>query len=107
LIAEINGTGMTRMKKIIASAVFAAALSLSACGGQGDDTLGDNVADAADARADNMEDMADNLSGAAEENLEDQAEAVRENGAEAEERIDDSDVDAGALTSDQQNAVTQ
>lgn len=85
------------MRKYFAPALAAAMLSLAACGGQGDDTLGDNVADQADARADNMEAMADNMSGAAEDNVEDNAEALREAGTEAEEQIDDADVNAASV----------
>ena len=47
------------MKKVSFALVGAAALALSACGGQGDDTLGDNVADNYDAAADNLDAMAD------------------------------------------------
>jgi len=93
------------MRKLLAPALVAAMMTLSACGGKGDDTLGDNAADAADARADNLEDLADNMSGAAAENLEDQADAIRDKGEATEERIDDSDVDASKLTSDQKNAI--
>jgi predicted small lipoprotein YifL len=93
------------MKKFLAPALAAAFVTLTACGGQGDDSLGDNAAEAADARADNLEDAADNLSGAAEENLQDQAEAARDQGERAEERIDDSDVDASELSAGQRNAV--
>ena len=48
------------MKKLSFAIVGAAALALAACGGQGDDALGDNVADNYEAAADNLEAMADN-----------------------------------------------
>ncbi len=79
------------MKKFFAPALVAAMLTLTACGGQGDDTAGDNIADNADAVADNMEMQADNLTGAAEDNMEANAAAVREAGEDAEERVDDAD----------------
>lgn len=83
------------MKKISFALVGAAALALAACGGQGDDTLGDNVADNADAIADNLEDQADNTTNeAVEDTLENQAEAIREEGEAKEEAIDEADVNA-------------
>jgi predicted small lipoprotein YifL len=85
--------------------LVAAALSLAACGGSGDDKLGDDAADAAEARADNLEAAAGNATGAVAENLEDQADAVERNGERAEEAIDDSDVDAGELSEGQRNAI--
>src|SRR3546814_11447509 len=68
-------------------------LALAACGGQGDDALGDNVADAAEVEADMLEEQADNaVSEGQEERLEDQADVVREAGEEKEEAIDAADV---------------
>jgi len=65
----------------------------SACGGSGDDTAGDNVAEAGDMKADAMEDMADNMSnGTAAEMVEDNASMVREAGEAREEAIDNADV---------------
>ena len=69
----------------------------SACGGSGDDTAGDNVAEAADMKADAMEDMADNMSnGTAAEMTEDNASMVREAGEDKEEAMDDADVATNA-----------
>lgn len=80
------------MRSIITAFAGAAMLTLTACGGQGDDARGDNVADAADAAADNLEDQADNATNeTAEETLENQADAVREGGTDKEEAIDDAD----------------
>lgn len=83
----------------------AAALSLAACGGSGDDKLGDQAADQAEAQADNLEAAADNATGAQADALEDQADAVERNGERTEEAIDDSDVDAGELSESQRNAI--
>lgn len=80
------------MKTIFKAAAVASLLTLAACGGAGDDTAGDNVADQADAVADNMEDAADNTSNeAASDALEDNAAAIREQGEDKEEAIDDAD----------------
>ena len=83
------------MKSLLSLALGAAALSLAACGGQGDDSLGDNVADAAEAQADNLEAAADNTTNEAQSDaLEQQAENVEEAGEAKEEAIDDADVKA-------------
>ena len=78
------------MKTKLTAAVAASMLALSACGGQGDDTLGDQAADQGEARA---------------ENLEEQAEAVEENAQAREEAIDDADIDASELTQAERNAA--
>jgi hypothetical protein len=86
---------MKEMKKVSFALVGAAALALAACGGQGDDTLGDNVADNYDAAADNLDAMADNTASEAESDaLENQADALREEGENKEEAIDEADVNA-------------
>lgn len=85
----------------------ALALPLAACGGNGDDALGDRAADNFDAAADNAEAMADNATDpATEQALEDRADNLEDEGERREEAIDDSDVDAGQLTTGQQNAMT-
>jgi hypothetical protein len=87
------------MKKLPFAIVGAAALALAACGGQGDDALGDNVEDNYDAAADNLEAMADNASTEAEADaLENQADALEAEGDAKEEAIDEADVNAGNVT---------
>ena len=83
------------MKKLSFAVVGAAALALAACGGQGDDAAGDNVADNYEAAADNLEAAADNTANGAEAAaLENQADALEEQGEQAEEAIDEADVNA-------------
>ena len=83
------------MKKLSFALVGAAALDLAACGGQGDDTAGDNVADNYDAAADNLDAAADNAANGVEADaLENQADALREEGEDKEEAIDEADVNA-------------
>ena len=71
------------MRKIIIATLAAAAFSLSACGGDGDDALGDKAEDA----------------------LEDQADAVEDAGEAREEAIDDSDVDTDGLSNAQKEGM--
>ena len=94
------------MKKLSFAIVGAAALALSACGGQGDDALGDNVADNYEAAADNLEAMADNTSNeAASDMLENQADALEAEGARKEEAIDDADANAATTNAAEVNAM--
>ena len=96
------------MKAIFPALATASALSLAlaACGGQGDDTLGERAEDAYDNQADQLDQMADNATTDAQEQaLEQQADAVRDKGEAKEDAIDDSDVNADDLTAAQKNAL--
>ena len=85
------------MKKLSFAIVGAAALALAACGGQGDDALGDNIEDNYDAAADNLEAMADNAVGNEAAALENQADALEAEGDQREEAVDEADVNAAAV----------
>ncbi len=93
------------MKKLLIGAAVTSLIALSACGGKGDDSLGDNAAAAAENQADSLEAAADNATGAQEDALEAQAEATREAGEEKEEAIDDADVNAQGLSNGQAGAL--
>lgn len=82
------------MKKISFALVGAASLALAACGGKGDDALGENVQENYDAAAENLDAASDNTSGAAAATLENQADALEAEGERKEEAIDDADVNA-------------
>lgn len=85
------------MNKVSFALVGAAALALAACGGQGDDSLGENVQENFEAASENLEAMADNTGNAAEAaTLENQAEALEAEGARKEEAIDEADVNASS-----------
>ncbi len=80
------------MKKLSFAILGAATLALAACGGQGDDALGDNVNDNYEAAADNLEMMADNAAMPGEAAaLENQADALEAEGDRKEEAIDEAD----------------
>jgi hypothetical protein len=83
------------MNKIAFALVGAASLALAACGGQGDDSLGENVQENFEAASENMDMMAENAATPAEAaTLENQAEALETEGERKEEAIDDADVNA-------------
>lgn len=94
------------MKTFATALLAAAALSLAACGGQGDDALAENAqeslenqADAADATASNVAD------GPTQDALENQGDQLREKAENVEEAVDNTDVDADDMSPAQQNAV--
>ena len=80
------------MRHFTTALAGAAMLTLAACGGQGDDSLGDHVEDAAENQSEALEAQADNATGAQEDALEANAEAVEETGEAQSEAIDDADV---------------
>lgn len=82
------------MHKFTFALVGAASLALAACGGKGDDALGDNVNDNFEAAADNLEAAAGNTTGAEAASLENQADALEAEGDRKEEAIDEADVNA-------------
>jgi hypothetical protein len=85
------------MRKFTVAILSASFMALAACGGSGDDTAGDNVADAAEAQAENLEAMVENTTNeAAADSLENQADAVEDAGEAKEEAIDDADVSAAS-----------
>ena len=86
------------MRTIMIATIAAATLALAACGGKGDDKLGEQAQEAAENKADAMDAAADNMTGPAKAGMEAQADATREAGEAKEERLDDADVNADAMT---------
>ncbi len=93
------------MRTIMIVTIAAATLALTACGGKGDDKLGEKAQEAMENKADAMDAAADNMTGAAEDSMEARADATRDAGAAKEERIDDADVNADAMTPAQKKDV--
>lgn len=93
------------MKMILAAASAASLMLLTACGGDGDDALGDKAEEQAEMKADNMEAQGEAMGGAAGEQMQQQAEAIEEKGDQREEAIDNSDVDTDELSEQQKNAM--
>jgi hypothetical protein len=95
LAPQMRPKGFADMKKISFAIVGAASLALAACGGQGDDSLGENVQENMESQADNLDALAADAANQAEaEALGNQAEQLRDEGERAEERVDDADVNA-------------
>ena len=83
------------MKKLSFAIVGAASLALAACGGQGDDALGENVQENMEAQAENLDALAANAANDAEaEALGNQADQLEQEGENREEAIDEADVNA-------------
>lgn len=97
------------MKNILKAGGIATFLALAACGGSGDDSLGDNVAEAHENAADAAEAQADVLESAGNEAgadmLENRADALESAGEAKEEAIDDADVDAATVNQAAVNAM--
>jgi hypothetical protein len=94
------------VKALMIAAVAAGCLTLAACGGKGDDALGEQAQENMENKADALDAAADNMSGPAADQLEAQADATREAGDAKEEAIDDADLNADAMTPAEKNAVT-
>ena len=94
------------MRKFLTIAACSCFIALGACGGNGDDALGEKAEEAGEAKADNLEAAADNAATPAQaEALESQADAAEEAGEQREEAIDDADVNAQAMSNAQKEAV--
>ena len=93
------------MRKTWIGALAPALLLLAACGGKGDDKLGDQAQEAMENKADAMDAAADNMTGPAADMMEANAEATRDAGKAKEEAIDDADINADAMTPAEKNAV--
>jgi len=93
------------VKALMIAAVAAGCLALAACGGKGDDALGEQAQENMENKADALDAAADNMSGPAADSLEAQADATREAGEAKEEAIDDADLNADAMTPAEKNAV--
>jgi predicted small lipoprotein YifL len=96
-----NEKGRNMSKIFKATLLTAAAFSLAACGGRGDDTMGDNVAQAYENQADTLDNQAEQAdmmnNDTAEAMLENQADALRDEGQRKEEAIDNADVNAAGM----------
>jgi len=86
------------MTRTSISAIIGLSVALAACGGRGDDKLGEQAKEAAENKADKMDAMAINMSGTSEDLMQAKADATREAGDAKEEAIDRSDVNADSLT---------
>jgi hypothetical protein len=82
------------------------ALLLGACSGGGKDRMADRVEDNAENRAAAMDRASETMTNALRANaMQQQANIVRSAGEDRAQAIRDSDLDAGALTQQQRNAI--
>ncbi len=95
------------MRIKMVAGIAAAALALGACGGKGDDKLGQQAQDNAENKADQLDAMADNTTGAQSDALKTKADITRDMGDAKEEAIDDADVNAEAMTNTQKSEMTK
>lgn len=93
------------MRIPILAVLTATSLTLAACGGKGDDKLGEQAQEAMENRADAIDATADTMTGAAKDATEARADAVRAAGDAKEEAIDDADVNADAMSNAQKKAI--
>ena len=93
------------MRNLMIVAAGACLLTLAACGGKGDDKLGEQAQEAMENKADALDAAAENASGATEDRLEAEADATREVGEAKEEAIDKSDINADAMSPAQKSEI--
>ena len=94
------------MRKLLTTAACTCFIALGACGGNGDDALGEKAEEAGEAKADNLEAAADNAATPGQaEALETQADVAEDVGEAREEAIDDADVNAQSMSNAQKEAV--
>ena len=88
------------------SGIAAASLALGACGG-GSDKLADQTRETAENKADKLDAAADNATGTDEAGLESTAEATRANGEAKADIVENSNLDADAMTNAQKAEITK
>ena len=89
------------MKKIAFAIVGAASLALAACGGQNDDSLGENAQEAMEAQDGNLDALAADAANQEAEALGNQAEQLRDEGEQAPQPVE---ADENAVEADPDDA---